>query len=174
MPSEAAVLIPALDLQRRRHELAARLSEELHREAEPPVYVMVLEGARVFAEDLLALLPGQPEARRIRVSSYAGGRESSGAPRIEELDAVPAAGRNLVILEDIVDTGRTARCLIEHFAGMHAKSISLVSMLSKPARRVVDVPLLHWGFEIPDRFVIGYGMDLGGKYRELPEVRVLT
>ncbi|MHC5063737.1 MAG: phosphoribosyltransferase [Planctomycetota bacterium] len=174
MQPDLPVLISRAALRRRLQEIAGELLASHHRQADPPLYVMVMEGARVFAEELLALLPGGPLPARIRVSSYGDGQESCGSPRIQAVDPIDPRGRQLVILEDIVDTGHTARSLLDHFAAMEPASICLVSMLAKPSRREVQVPIAHWGFEIPDLFVVGYGMDFAGEYRELPEVRVLN
>jgi len=164
------VLIDQPTLMRRIGALAEELSRSLRGQA--VVFVVVLEGARTFAQALLAHLPGRPGYEAVRVSSYGAGTVSSGQVRLVQDVRVPLAGKTVVVLEDIVDTGRTVAFLDQHFRDGGASDVRVVALLSKPSRRVVDVTLTHVGFEIPDRFVIGFGMDADGKYRELPHIAV--
>lgn len=162
-------LIAADDLQRRIEELAVQLAE---RYPEAPCLVAVMEGARVFCSHLVRRLPWQASVHEIRARSYHDGTVSSGEVQILGGDGIPADGRPVLLLEDIVDTGRTVARLREHFLAAGASEFVVVSLLSKPARRVVEVDIDFLGFEIPDEFVIGFGMDLDGKYRDLDRVAI--
>jgi hypoxanthine phosphoribosyltransferase len=152
-------------------ELARRIAAD--HAAEPPVCVVVLEGARVFAEALCRRLPWGSGFETVKVSSYGSGTQSSGRVTMVQDVGASVAGRAVLILEDIVDTGRTVRFLAAHFAAAGARHVHVAALLSKPARRVVSVPIRYVGFEIPDCFVIGFGMDADGEHRELPHVAVL-
>jgi len=106
----------------------------------------------------------------IAASSYARGTVSSGTVDVRGGADIPCRGRDVVLIEDIVDTGRTIAKLKDHFAQRGARSVRVVSLLDKPERRVVDVAIDFCGFRIPDEFVIGFGMDIDGRYRDLPDV----
>jgi len=141
---------------------------------EPPCLVQVVQGARPFARLIQAGIGRGLIVHEVRAKSYAG-TESSGDVEITmlgDLNEKLIKGREVVLLEDIVDTGRTVAALREHFMGLGAKSVRVMSLLSKPSRRVVEVEVEHIGFEIPDEFVIGFGMDINERYRELPDVVV--
>ena len=166
------VLIPQGQILRRSRELAGELRRELG--DAPPCLVMVLEGARPFARLLQQALPGGLPLHEVRAKSYQG-TESTGKVTVTllgGLDACTVRDRDVVLIEDIVDTGRTVAALRTRFAEMGAKSVRVATLLSKPARRVVEVAVEHVGFEIPDEFVLGFGMDLDGRYRELPDIVV--
>ena len=136
--------------------------------------MQVIEGARPFARLVQQSLPGSLPVHEVRAKSYQG-TQSTGAVQITMLHGLGQAevdGRDVVLLEDIVDTGRTIAALREHFGKLGARSVRVASLLSKPSRRVVEVAVEHIGFEIPDEFVIGFGMDLDNRYRELLDVVV--
>ena len=162
------VMIGCDDIARRSRELAAELRRSLG--DEPPLLVVVIEGARRFARLIQRGLPGALPLHEVRARSYAG-TESTGEVTITTPE-LAVKGRDVVLLEDIVDTGRTVAALRRHFLGQGARSCRVVSLLSKPSRRVVEVEVEHVGFEIPDEFVIGFGMDLDGRYRELDDIVV--
>ena len=162
------VLIARAELDERVAELARAIAAaHVH---EPPLFVAVLEGARRFADELTRQLPGQPRWHGIRASSYGAGTVSRGTVEVREGDGLDVEGRNVLLLEDIVDTGRTVATLRAHVLGRGALTVEVVALLSKPARRTAAVDLTHVGFEIEDHFVIGFGMDVAGRYRELPEI----
>lgn len=155
---------------RRTHELARAIQDDLRAAGAvaPPCLVAVIEGARPFARQLQKVLPGSLPVHEVRASSYAGTTSTgtvtvTGAP-------IPCEGRHVLLLEDIVDTGRTIATLQRHFLAAGALSCRVATLLSKPSRRAVEVHLHYVGFEIPDEFVLGFGMDLDGRYRELPDV----
>ncbi|MBK8978225.1 MAG: hypoxanthine phosphoribosyltransferase [Planctomycetes bacterium] len=135
----------------------------------PLLVACVVEGARTFCRQLTRRLAQPVEIRDVGASSYGDGTVSRGVVELSGGD-FDVAGRNVLIVEDIVDTGRTVHRLCEHFTARGAAAVRVATLLSKPARRVVEVPLHYVGFEIDDHFVIGFGMDVAGRYRELPHV----
>ena len=167
---EFPVVLSRDAILRRTHELAREMQRE-YPDA-PPLLLVVMDGARVFAEQLRRLLPGQLPCAEVRAKSYGDAMVSSGRVEITLGRDVDVQDRDVVIIEDIVDTGRTVRALDERLRTLGARSVKVATLLSKPSRRVVQVDL-HWvGFEIPDEFVIGFGMDVAGRYRDLPYVGV--
>ena len=166
------VLFSNDEILRRSHELTRELQQCLG--DEPPCLVQVIQGARPFAALIRAGLHGQLPVYDVRAKSYKG-THSTGEVKVTMLDGLDAKtveSRDVVLLEDIVDTGRTIAALREHFMGLGARSVRVVSLLSKPSRRVIDVAVEHIGFEIADEFVIGFGMDLDERYRDLPDLVV--
>jgi len=164
------VLLSRDALLRRTAEVARQIVAD-HGDA-PPCLVAVMEGARTFATQLALHLPWQEPVHEIRASSYGAGTVSSGSVKVLTGHDIPVAGRDVLILEDIVDTGRTIAALRDHLLGSGARSVGVVALLSKPARRVVPVDIRYLGFEIADEFIIGFGLDVAGRYRELPDVVV--
>lgn len=164
------VLLSHDQILRRTHELARSIAAAAR--GEPMLLVAVIEGARPFARQLQKSLPFQLPLHEVRASSYGAGTTSAGVVEITGEPAVSCLDQNVLLLEDIVDTGRTVAALQRHFAAAGARSCRVATLLSKPSRRVDDVRLDYVGFEIPDVFVIGFGMDVAGRYRELPDVVV--
>lgn len=154
----------------------AALARQIRRDAGPdtPVHLIaVLKGAFVFLADLLRAFDGPMTCDFLGVSSYGAGTSSSGQVRVtKDLDR-PIAGRYVVLVEDIVDTGLTLSYLLEILQARDPRSLKTVCLLSKPTRRRIDVPVEYIGFDIEDRFVIGYGLDFDELYRNLPYVAVL-
>lgn len=135
--------------------------------------VGVLKGAAVFLSDLLRAIDGVVDYDFVAISSYGNGTQSSGVVRIlKDLDESPV-GRHVLIVEDIVDSGLTLQFLLENMKTHRIASVKVCALLDKTARRVVDVPIDYKGFEVPDVFVVGYGMDYAGLYRNLPYIGVL-
>lgn len=170
-------LIDRAAIERRIAELAGEIRSD--HPAAPPIVVAVMEGARVFATHLALRLTaggdggGDPlPFHEIRAASYGAGTRSSGVPLVTGGDGIPVRGQDLLLVEDIVDTGRTVATLKEHFLARGARSIAVATLLSKPARRLVEVELRYVGFEIPDEFVVGFGMDYAGRYRELDRIAI--
>jgi hypoxanthine phosphoribosyltransferase len=165
------VLIGADELQQRIGELAAEISRDYaNRDL---LLIGVLKGAVFFLGDLMRRLTVSSECDFMAISSYGSGTESSGVVRIlKDLDA-PIAGRNVLVVEDIVDSGLTLSYLLRTLAARSPQSLEVCALLTKPARREVDLTCRYVGFEIPNRFVIGYGLDYGERYRSLPFVAVL-
>lgn len=163
----AEMLIDHDSLQARIGELAEELSDALG-QGEPPVLIGVLKGSTLFLADLARALPIDVVVDFMAISSYASG--GSGVVRIvKDLDE-DIAGRDVVIVEDIVDTGLTLNYLRRTLEARGTRSLRTVTLLDKVARRIVPVPVEHTGFEIPDVFVVGYGLDFQGRYRNLADI----
>ena len=161
-----------------REELAARVGElgrAIAREhpGHVPLLVGVLKGAVVFMADLIRAVPVPVAIDFMGVSSYGAGARSSGAVRLTADLSVSIEGREVVIVEDIVDSGWTLDYLRRNLETRHPRGLRVCALLDKVERRQVDVRLDYVGFAIPDRFVVGYGFDLGGLYRGLPDIHVL-
>jgi hypoxanthine phosphoribosyltransferase len=173
MPLETrTVLLTADQIQSRVAELAA----EIRRDFSPTVelhLVAVLKGAFMFLSDLARAMTGPISLDFIAVSSYAKGTTTSGEVRLlKDLDS-GLQGRDVIIVEDIVDTGLTLTYLQDILRARDPKSLRTACLLSKPSRRQVDVHVDYTGFVIEDRFVVGYGLDYGEQYRNLREIVVL-
>jgi hypoxanthine phosphoribosyltransferase len=165
------VLVPAEDLARRVRELATEVSHDY--EGRDLVLIGVLKGAVFFLADLMRQLTVPCEVDFMAVASYGSATKSSGVVRIlKDLDAV-IDGRDVLIVEDIVDSGLTLQYLLRNLAGRNPRSLEVCALLIKPARRKVDLQTRYVGFEIPDRFAIGYGLDHDERYRNLPYVAAL-
>jgi hypoxanthine phosphoribosyltransferase len=136
--------------------------------------VSVLKGSLPFMADLMRQIDLPLRIDLMEVSSYGGTAiESSGLVRILKDLSAPIDGRHVLLVEDIIDTGLTLNYLLRYLRGKNPKSIKVCSLLDKPARRLVEIPLDYVGFEIPDAFVVGYGLDYGEVYRNLRFVGVL-
>jgi hypoxanthine phosphoribosyltransferase len=165
------VLVSEEDLQRRVTELGAEVSRDY--EGRSPLLVAILKGAVPFLADLMRNLTIDCELDFMAVSSYGSSTDSSGVVRIlKDLDA-PIAGREVLIVEDIIDSGLTLHYLLRSLQARGPKSVEVCALLTKPERRRVDLPVRYVGFEIPNRFAIGYGLDHGERYRNLSYVAAL-
>ena len=138
-----------------------------------PLLVGVLKGAAIFMADLIRAIPTPIATDFMAVSSYGSGTRSSGAVRLTADLSVSIEGRDVILVEDIVDSGRTVHYLRRNLETRHPRSLKVCTLLDKIERRQVELTLDYVGFVIPDRFVVGYGFDLGGQYRGLPEIRAL-
>lgn len=165
------VLLDSVTIRERIRALAQALERD-HERIDDLLLICVVEGARTFARHLVGRLSARPEVREVGASSYLDGTVSSGKVRLAGAGEVDVTGRRVVIVEDIVDTGRTVDRLRREFLARGAHDVQVVTLLSKPARRVIDVDTNYVGFEIDDHFVIGFGMDIDGRYRELPHVAI--
>jgi hypoxanthine phosphoribosyltransferase len=164
----AEVLVDRASLRTRIVELAAELDAELQGGDEPPVLVGILKGSTMFLSDLVRCLTVDVVVDFMSISSYSSG--GSGVVRIiKDLDQ-DVAGRDVVVVEDIVDTGLTLNYLRRTLEARGARSLRTITLLDKAARRIVPVPVEHVGFEIPDVFVVGYGLDFQGRYRNLADI----
>lgn len=165
------VLISSEQLSDRVAELGAQISRDY--DGKDLVMVGVLRGAVVFIADLLRALDVPCEIDFMAVSSYGSSSDSSGVVRIlKDLDD-SITGRDVLIVEDIVDSGLTLNYLMRNLRARDPGSLEVCSLLTKPERRRVDVPIRYTGFEIPNTFVVGYGLDHAQQYRHLPYVAEL-
>ncbi len=165
------ILVSAEDLQRRVRELAAEISRDYA--GKDLVLVGVLKGAVFFLSDLMRHLAGPVEVDFMAVASYGSATKSSGVVRIlKDLDAA-IEGRDVLIVEDIVDSGLTLQYLLRNLGARNPRSLEVCALLIKPERRKVDLDARYVGFEIPNRFAIGYGLDHAERYRNLPFVAAL-
>ncbi len=166
------VLITEGELQARIAELGKAISADY--QGKDLLAVCILRGAVVFLSDLIRQITIPHEIDFMAVSSYGGTRtESSGVVRILMDLATNIGGRDVLVVEDIVDTGLTLTYIIENLKTRRPASLRTCVLLNKQARRQVDVPLDYVGFDIPDKFVVGYGLDYDEKYRNLPFIGVL-
>ncbi len=165
------VLVEREALADRVVELAAEISRDY--EGQDLLLVGVLKGAVFFLSDLMRHLDRECEVDFMAVSSYGSSTDSSGVVRIlKDLDA-SIEGRNVLIVEDIVDSGLTLSYLMRTLRARDPKTLEVCALLTKPERRKVNLPIRYVGFEIPNRFVIGYGLDHAERFRNLPFVAVL-
>jgi len=164
------ILFSAEQVQQRVRELADKINQDFF--GRELVMVGVLKGSFIFMADLVRHLHGPLTCDFLRMKSYNAEGQSTGSVRLEFDLTQPVAGKNVLLIEDIVDTGLTASVLLRHLKEKHPKSVKLCALLHKPAEKV-HVPVDYLGFEIPNEYVVGYGMDLDGKYRNLPYLAVL-
>ena len=171
MADKIKVLLTEEEVTRRIGEVAAEISRDY---AGRHVHLLcVLKGGVFFTCELAKRLDLSVSLDFMSVSSYGSGTQSSGAVRIiKDLDE-PLEGKDVIIVEDIIDSGRTLSYLIEILKKRNPKSIELCTLLDKPERRVKPVELHYSGFTIPDAFVVGYGLDYAEKYRNLPYIGIL-
>ena len=158
-------------------QIAARVKElGLHIRADHPdqtiTIIAVLKGSFLFLADLVRAIPGDVRVEFLGVASYHGGTSSSGAVQITQDLRASIEGQSCVIVEDIVDTGLTMDYLLRTLTVRGPRSVKIASLLDKPGNRETEVPVDYVGFTIPDEFVVGYGLDLGELYRNLPYVAV--
>ena len=166
------VLVPAEDLQRRVVELGEQISAEY--EGRDLVMVGVLKGAVIFLADLMRHITVPSEIDFMALSSYGSQTDSSGVVRIlKDLDA-PIEDRHVLIVEDIIDSGLTLQYLMRNLNARSPASLEVCALLTKPERRKIETDARYIGFEIPDKFAIGYGLDYAERYRNLPYVAALV
>jgi hypoxanthine phosphoribosyltransferase len=166
------ILISEQQVQARVAELAQEINAT-YTDDDCPLLVCVLKGAFIFLADLVRHLEMRHEVDFMEISSYGKGTVSTGVVRILLDLAQNIEGRHVVVVEDIIDSGRTLDYIIRNLQTRGPASIRICTLLSKPARRELDIPLDFVGFEVPDEFVAGYGLDFAEEYRNLPFVGVL-
>ena len=170
-PDVEEVLLSGEQIQARVAELGAKLAADYA--GRDPVLVSVLKGSIIFLADLVRAMPIPLSIDLMEVSSYGAATESSGQVRIIKDLSTSIAGREVVVVEDIIDTGLTLNYLLRYLHDKGPASIRICCLLDKPARRLAEIEIDYRGFTIPDRFVIGYGLDYGERYRNLPYIGVL-
>lgn len=165
--------LTAAQINERVPKLAAEMSETLEPH-EPTVFICVLNGSFMFYADLLKHITAPTNTAFLAVSSYEGGTTSSGAVRLTLDLTIDITDRHVIIVEDIVDTGLTMSYLLENLRARKPKSLRVCSLLHKPAREKIKVPIDFCGFVIDDVFVVGYGLDYDQRYRDLPFIGVMS
>jgi hypoxanthine phosphoribosyltransferase len=166
------VLIDADEISNRIKELGERISEDY--KGQELTIICVLKGGFIFCSDLVRRLNVPTKIEYIMLSSYGSGKVSSGEPKIELDITGSVEGKNILIVEDIIDTGNTVNFLEILLKQRKARSVKLAAMLFKPGKSRYNIKIDYLGFEIEDKFVIGYGLDYAGRYRELPYVGILN
>ena len=166
-------MITSARIGRRVRELGRQISEVYADIDTPLVMVVILKGATVFAADLLRSLSIPAELEFVRAASYGSGT-TGGRLRLAHMVEGPLVGRHVLLVEDIIDSGRTVNAIAKRLRHLEPASVRIAALLDRPARREVEVKIDFCGFVIPERFVIGYGLDYAGLYRELPGIYSLT
>lgn len=163
-----SVVVSQAIIQKKVRELAKKISEDY--KGEELVLIGVLKGGFVFLADLAREITMPVAIDFISVSSYGSSSKSSGVVRILKDIDIDIANKHLLLVEDLIDTGLTLSHLKELFRTRNPKSIKVCTILDKPSKRLIELPVEYPGIEIPDKFVVGYGLDYAEKYRNLPEV----
>ncbi len=171
MPDVKEVLISSADIQEKVREIGERITQDYA--GERPLLIGILRGAVVVMGDLMRSINLPCEIDFMDISSYGSGTSSSGVVRILKDLEEDITGRHVLIVEDIVDTGLTLSYLRRSLLARKPASLEICSLLTKPSRRKVELPVKYLGFEVPDEFVVGYGLDYDGSYRNLPDICVL-
>ena len=165
------VLYSEQEIARRIKEMGAQMFEDL--QDKEPLFVSVLRGAFIFMADIVRACQVRCDVEFIAVSSYGNSTSSSGVVQITHDIQQDISGRHLVVIEDILDSGNTLYFLKQYFMTKGAASVSICTLLDKPSRRTKLITPDYTGFVVPDEFVVGYGLDYGQKYRNLPYIGVI-
>ena len=171
MPDVKEVLITSKEIDDKVREIGARITEDYR--DEKPLLIGILRGAVVIMSDLMRNIDLQCELDFMDISSYGTGTSSSGVVRILKDLEEDITDRHVLIVEDIIDTGLTLSYLLRSLQARKPASLEICALLSKPSRRRADLDVRYLGFEVPDEFVVGYGLDYAGAYRNLPDICVL-
>lgn len=170
-PAGRSILIPRAEVA----SVVARLASQISRDYQDknPLLIGILKGSFVFMADLVRRLDFSLELDFIRLSSYGSGRQTSGSVRVVQGLRAAVGGRHVLVVEDIVDTGITVAFLLEYLKKKKPASLRLCALLDKPSRRRVPVAIDYNGITVPDKFIVGYGIDCDEKFRNLPDICVL-
>jgi hypoxanthine phosphoribosyltransferase len=167
-----AELISKEEIAKRVCELGKEIEAQYENCSEPLVLIGVLKGSIIFLADLCRAIDRPLEIEMMGVSSYGEATESSGVVRITQDLIRPIKGKHVIIVEDIFDTGLTLRYLVDNLKAREPKSISVCTLLKKETKHQADIKLDFVGFKIPDKFVVGYGLDVAERFRNLPMVAI--
>ncbi len=171
MKETISVLIPEKEIEKRVCELAEQISKDF--EGKSITLICILKGGVMFLVDLAKRIRQNVEFDFMDVSSYGNGMESSGNIKINKDLENPIEGKNVVIVEDIIDSGRTLSYLYRYLKDKKPAALKICTLFDKPERRVFDIKVDYTGFEIPDEFIVGYGLDYAEQYRNLPYIGIL-
>lgn len=169
---ELDVLISEADLQARIKEVGAQITED-YADTETLHVIAVLKGSFLFLADLVRAIDLEMTVDFLGLASYGDSTETSGVVRMTQDLSMAIKDRDVLVIEDIVDTGLTMRYLFDNLQTRKPKSIHVCTLLDKPENRTVDIPMRYIGFEVPNEFVIGYGLDYAEKFRNLPYIGVV-
>jgi hypoxanthine phosphoribosyltransferase len=171
MPSKPKILIRQEDI----YDAIDRMAEEIRNDyrGKNPLLIGILKGSFIFMADLVRCIHMKLEVDFVRLSSYGSGKESSGKIKVVTRLAESVKGRHVIIVEDIIDTGLTVAFLTDFLKKKGAASVRLCALTEKPARRKIDICIDYLGFPVPDKFIVGYGIDWSEKYRYLPDIRYI-
>lgn len=171
MAEKIRVMIPEDEIDAKIQELGKRISEDF---AGQEVHLIcILKGSVFFVCELAKRITLPVTIDFMQVSSYGAETKSSGVVRLSKDLDEPLQDKNVIIVEDIIDSGRTLNHLVKLLGQRHPKSMTICTLLDKPSRRVVDVEVKYTGFQIPDEFVVGYGLDYDQRYRNLPYIGII-
>jgi hypoxanthine phosphoribosyltransferase len=170
MDSQAKLhtLFPRAEIEAAISRLASEITRDYH--DKNPLLIGILKGVFVFMADLVRLLDFPLEVEFVRLSSYGSGQQTSGKVKVVQGLRSPIKGRDVLVVEDIVDTGITIAFLLDYLKKQRPASLRLCSLTDKPSRRRVSVSIDYLGFTVPDKFLVGYGLDLDEHYRNLPDI----
>jgi len=162
------ILLTRQEIEATVSRLATEITREYH--DKHPLLIGVLKGSFMFMADLIRLLDFPLEVEFIGVSSYGKGSQTSGKVKVVQGLRSPIKGRNILVIEDIVDTGLTTAFLLDYLRKKKPASLKLCVLTDKPSRRQIPVTIDYLGFTVPDKFLVGYGLDLDEKFRNLPDI----
>ncbi|MEE9583249.1 MAG: hypoxanthine phosphoribosyltransferase [Dehalococcoidales bacterium] len=162
------ILLGRREIEAAVSRLAAEIGKDYH--DRHPILIAVLKGSFVFLADLMRRLDFPLEVEFVTLSSYGRGRQSSGRIRVVQGLAAGVKGRHILVIEDIVDTGLTTSFLLDYLRKKKPASLKLCSLTSKPSRRLFPVDIDYLGFTVPDKFLVGYGIDCDEQFRNLPDI----
>ncbi|MFA5065159.1 MAG: hypoxanthine phosphoribosyltransferase [Dehalococcoidia bacterium] len=168
MPTRLKKLITNAEIDSAVQRLASEIKRDYRRKN--PLLIGILKGSFVFMADLVRRLDIPLEVDFVRLSSYGSGTESSGKVRILGKLTEPVEGRHIIVVEDIIDTGLTTAHFLNYIKRKNPASVVLCALTEKPARRKVNVKIDYLGFTVPNKFIVGYGIDYNEKYRNLPDI----
>ena len=171
MPDVKEVLISSSEIQGKLREMGETITQDYR--GERPLLIGVLRGAVIVLGDLMRYIDLPCEIDFMDISSYGTGTSSSGVVRILKDLEEDITGRHVLVVEDIIDTGLTLSYLLRSLQARKPASLEICALLTKPSRRRVELDVKYLGFEVPDEFVVGYGLDFAGAYRNLPDICVL-
>jgi len=171
MNSQPKLLYSRTEIETAVRRLAGEIRRDYH--DKHPILVGILKGSFVFLSDLIRFLDISLEVEFVRLSSYSGSRESSGKIKVVQGLRYAIKGRHVLVVEDIVDTGLTANFLLDYLGKKKPASLKVCSLTNKPSRRQIPVKIDYLGFTVPDKFIVGYGLDWNEEFRNLPDIYTL-
>ncbi|MCX6006738.1 MAG: hypoxanthine phosphoribosyltransferase [Chloroflexi bacterium] len=168
MPSDLKILIKHQDISKAVDRLAAEICKDYH--GKNPLLIGILKGSFIFMADLVRKINTPLQVDFVRLSSYGSGTESSGKIKVISKLTEPVKDRHVIVVEDIIDTGLTTQYFVEYLKRKKPASVRLCALTEKPSRRKTKTKIDYLGFTVPDKFIVGYGIDWDEKYRYLPDI----